>query len=77
MSAQSRTRRPSVARMDRDSGEQPDREESNRERLLGTTTAVGIGLGAAVFAATGEVIWVGIGAALGIVIGAAIGYREQ
>lgn len=62
-------------------GRGPDDETrdkpSRRERILGVTTAVGAGGGAAVFAATGEVVWVAIGVALGIVIGAAIGYRDE
>lgn len=67
----------SVARMDRDGNEDPERDESKRQRLLGAATAIGVGLGAAVFAGTGEAVWVAIGAALGVVIGAAIGYRER
>ena len=66
-----------MARMDRDRNEDPERKESKRQRLLGAATAIGVGLGAAVFAATGEPVWIAIGAALGVVIGAAIGYREQ
>ncbi len=63
--------------MDVDRSDEPERDESKRQRVLGVATAVGIGLGAAVFVASGEVIWIAIGAALGVVIGAVIGYREQ
>lgn len=67
----------SVAGMGRDSKDDPSREDTKRQRMLGAATAIGVGLGAAVFAATGEAIWIAIGAALGVVIGAAIGYRER
>ena len=67
----------SVAGMDRDRDDNGERNESKRQRLLGAATAIGVGLGAAVFAATGEAVWIAIGAALGVVVGAAIGYREQ
>lgn len=63
--------------MERDSKADANREDTKRQRMLGADTAIGVGLGAAVFAVTGEAIWIAIGAALGVVIGADIGYREQ
>jgi len=39
---------------------------------LGTWIAVGIGIGAAIFAATNEPVWI----AVGVAIGAALGWRK-